>query len=205
MTASAQESAETPLIYKRILRTFPHRLANIKFSFERTAILENNPCLQLLGQILGSPPTRALQAAPLLAGHETITPSLQHSSNKLLLTVPYTVLKVKKFLKVRNRLLRSEYSSGYIWPDHFHAIANTTQSLPWQMQNGRQGMILGMTPESDLAAPVNTTGYGLAKCSLVLVCFADIADCTSVTEAWLKGDIFGWWTDAESCHEADDG
>ena len=52
-------------------------------------------------------------------------------------------------------------------------------------------MILGMTLELDLAAPVNTTGYRLAKYSLVLVCFADIAERTSVTEAWLKGVIFG--------------
>lgn len=66
-------------------------------------------------------------------------------------------------------------------------------------------MILGMTPELDVAAPVNTTGYRLAKCSLLLICFADIAERTSVTEAWLKGVIFGWGTDAESCHEAEDG
>lgn len=101
----------------------PHRPVNIKLFFEsRTAILETDLCLQPLSPTSGSPPIHTLQAAPLLAGHETITPFPQHGSHELLLPVPHIVLEVRTFLEVGNRLWSSQHSSGYTQLDHFHAI-----------------------------------------------------------------------------------
>lgn len=174
----------------------PTQTSEIKFSFERrTAILETDPYLQLLGQILGSP---HMLCRPPHSWQDTRQVTHFFSTAATSSSLPSLVLKVKTFLKVLNWLLGSKRNSVYIWLDHFHAVANVAQSLPWQMQNGRKGMIPEMMLELDLPAPASTR-------SLELVCSADTAECTPVIEGWLKGVILGWWADAESCDKAEDG
>lgn len=107
------------------------------------------------------------------------------------------------FLKLCNRLLGSQYSSGYIWLDHCHAVAS--RASPGTDKHKSKGHATRRATGIGFGSSCEHHRiYWLAKYTSVLVLstgagFADAAGHTSATKGWLEGVIFGWWTDTESC------